>query len=89
MAWSGPGRTVCQRHVFPPGTFEAAVRGEAVPTGCMVHFVIPAVNAGQVVAAESVPVVDGDTLETFAARMHAAEHRLIVRAIARVLSALG
>ncbi len=71
------------------GTFEAAVRGEAVSTGCMVHFVIPEVDAGQVVDTESVPVAEGDTLETFASRMHAAEHRLIVRAIAMVLSPTG
>jgi formyltetrahydrofolate-dependent phosphoribosylglycinamide formyltransferase len=67
------------------GTFEAAQRGEPVPTGCMVHRVIAEVDAGEVIDTEAVPIAPGDTLETFAARMHEAEHRLIVRAIAKVL----
>lgn len=69
------------------GTFEAAMRGEPVPTGCMVHRVNAEVDAGAVVATEAVPIAPGDTLETFSARMHEAEHRLIVRAIAKVLNA--
>ena len=67
------------------GTFEAAQRGEPVPTGCMVHQVIAEVDAGAVIDSETVPIASGDTLETFADRMHEAEHRLIVRAIAKVL----
>lgn len=67
------------------GTFEAAQRGEPVQTGCMVHQVIAEVDAGAVIDTEAVPIAAGDTLETFSARMHAAEHRLIVRAIAKVL----
>jgi folate-dependent phosphoribosylglycinamide formyltransferase PurN len=41
-----------------------------------------------VVDTEAVPIAPGDTLETYSARMHAAEHRLIVRAIAKVLGLL-
>jgi formyltetrahydrofolate-dependent phosphoribosylglycinamide formyltransferase len=67
------------------GTFEAAQRGEPVATGCMIHRVIAEVDAGAVIDTEAVPIAAGDTLETFAARMHAAEHRLIVRAIAKIL----
>jgi len=66
------------------GTFEAAQRGEPVATGCMVHQVIAEVDAGAVIDSEAVPIAAGDTLETFSARMHAAEHHLIVRAIAKV-----
>lgn len=65
------------------GTFEAAQRGEPMPTGCMVHVVVPEVDAGAVIDTEPVPVLPGDTLDTFAARMHAAEHALIVRAVGR------
>jgi formyltetrahydrofolate-dependent phosphoribosylglycinamide formyltransferase len=67
------------------GTFEAEMRGEPVPTGCMVHRVIAEVDAGAVIDTEAVPIAADDTLETFSVRMHAAEHRLIVRAIAKVL----
>jgi folate-dependent phosphoribosylglycinamide formyltransferase PurN len=67
------------------GTFEAAQRGEPVPTGCMVHEVVPEVDAGAVIDVEPVPVMPDDTLDTFAARMHAAEHALIVRALVRLI----
>ncbi len=68
-------------------TFVAVQRGAAIETGCMVHRVSPEIDAGDVIDSERVPVLDGDTLETFAERMHAAEHQLIVRAVARVLAA--
>ncbi|MEO6060725.1 MAG: phosphoribosylglycinamide formyltransferase [Thermoflexales bacterium] len=70
------------------GTFDATMRGEAIPTGCMVHRVIAEVDAGAVIDTEAVPIAPGDTLETFAARMHAAEHRSIVRAIAKIFGQL-
>ncbi len=65
--------------------FAAYRRGEISHSGCMVHFVVPAVDAGPVIATAAVPIQPDDTLETFEARMHAAEHRLIVDAIRRVL----
>ncbi len=65
--------------------FAAYRRGEIAHSGCMVHFVVPAVDAGPVIATAAVPILPADTPETFEARMHAAEHRLIVDAIRRVL----
>ncbi len=67
-------------------TYEAARRGEPVATGCMVHYVVPEVDAGEVIATERVPVAPGEALDEFAARMHAAEHRLIVRAVGQWLA---
>ncbi len=67
-------------------TFDAAQRGERVETGCMVHYVVPEVDAGEMIALERVPVTAGETLHDFAARMHAAEHRLIVRAVGQWLA---
>jgi formyltetrahydrofolate-dependent phosphoribosylglycinamide formyltransferase len=75
-----------------PGThsieraFEAYLRAEITYSGCMVHFVVPEVDAGPVVAHEQVQFNADDTLEEFEARMHATEHRLIVHAIRTVLS---
>jgi formyltetrahydrofolate-dependent phosphoribosylglycinamide formyltransferase len=72
-------------------TFETAQRGgeNAVETGCMVHLVVPEVDAGRVIDLERVPVVPGEALEAFAERMHAAEHLLIVRAVRKFLSQEG
>jgi formyltetrahydrofolate-dependent phosphoribosylglycinamide formyltransferase len=67
-------------------TYEAAQRGEPVATGCMVHYVVPEVDAGEVIAVENVPLEPGEALDDFAARMHAAEHRLIVRAVGQWLA---
>jgi formyltetrahydrofolate-dependent phosphoribosylglycinamide formyltransferase len=59
--------------------------GQLSESGCMVHYVVPEVDAGPLIAQATVPFVAGDTLEDFAARMHTAEHRLIVAAIDKVL----
>jgi folate-dependent phosphoribosylglycinamide formyltransferase PurN len=52
----------------------------------MVHYAVPEVDAGPVIAQATVPIEPGDTLEVFEARMHEAEHRLIVEAVRRALS---
>jgi phosphoribosylglycinamide formyltransferase-1 len=70
-----------------PGTdgiqraFEAHQRGEIEHGGCMVHYVIPEVDAGEIILQTVVPFEPSDTLETYERRMHAAEHKLIVAAI--------
>jgi formyltetrahydrofolate-dependent phosphoribosylglycinamide formyltransferase len=66
-------------------TFEAFQRGEVTQGGCMVHYIIPEIDAGEVIAQKVVPVEPADTLDTFAARMHDAEHKLIVESIRSVL----
>jgi phosphoribosylglycinamide formyltransferase-1 len=44
--------------------------------GCSVHFVTPELDGGPVIAQAVVDVKDDDSVETLAARVHAAEHRL-------------
>jgi len=44
--------------------------------GCTVHWVSEGVDAGPVIGQAEVPVLDGDTAETLAARVLSAEHRL-------------
>jgi phosphoribosylglycinamide formyltransferase 1 len=44
--------------------------------GASVHFVIPEVDSGPIIAQAAVPVRDDDTEESLAARVLAAEHRL-------------
>lgn len=66
-------------------TFEAYQRGEIHESGCMVHEVIPEIDAGKVIAQAVVPFESEDTLEIFAGRMHSAEHQLIVEAVKKAL----
>jgi phosphoribosylglycinamide formyltransferase-1 len=50
-------------------------------SGCSVHFVVPELDAGPVVAQESVPVLPGDAPDVLAARVLEAEHRLYPQAL--------
>ena len=60
--------------------------GHLTQSGCMVHYVVPEVDAGPVIAQTVVPFQAEDTLESFAARIHTAEHQLIVEAIRLVIT---
>jgi phosphoribosylglycinamide formyltransferase-1 len=44
--------------------------------GATVHFVTPEMDSGPIVCQGAVPVLDGDTAETLAARVLAIEHRI-------------
>ena len=50
-------------------------------SGASVHFVVPELDAGPVIAQTAVPVLARDTPETLAARVLAAEHRLYPTAL--------
>jgi phosphoribosylglycinamide formyltransferase-1 len=54
-------------------------------TGCTVHLVNEALDAGPIVAQSTVAVEDWDTLETLESRIHEAEHRLYPQAVRRFL----
>ena len=66
-------------------TFDAYQRGEVEHGGCMIHWVVPEVDAGDVIVQRIVPIQPDDTVETFEARMHDAEHEIIVEAIGRCI----
>lgn len=68
--------------------FDAFQRGEIDRTGVMVHWVVPDVDAGPVIASEAVPIYPTDTLDDLEARIHAVEHRLLVDVIRQVCATL-
>src|SRR6476659_7110373 len=53
-------------------------------SGATVHFVIPETDAGPIIAQAAVPVREDDDVDTLAARVLAAEHRLYPQALARL-----
>ncbi|NJO24427.1 MAG: phosphoribosylglycinamide formyltransferase, partial [Sphingomonadales bacterium] len=55
-------------------------------SGCTVHFVTEEMDSGPIVAQAAVPVLEGDTAETLAARILVAEHKLYPHALALVAS---
>ncbi|MGO4388568.1 phosphoribosylglycinamide formyltransferase [Microvirga sp. 2YAF29] len=49
--------------------------------GCTVHFVVPELDAGPIIAQAAVPVVPGDTEQSLAARILVQEHILYPKAL--------
>ena len=62
-------------------THERALAEGVLLHGCTVHFVVPELDAGPILAQAAVPVVPGDTEETLSARVLAQEHVLYPRAL--------
>ena len=50
-------------------------------SGCTVHFIVPELDSGPIIAQAAVPVLTGDTAETLAARILEAEHKLYPEAL--------
>jgi formyltetrahydrofolate-dependent phosphoribosylglycinamide formyltransferase len=69
--------------------FQAWLEGGITRSGCMVHHVIRELDAGPVIAQHEVEFQPDDTLESFSARLHAAEHALIVEATRTVLNEIN
>lgn len=65
-------------------THQRAIDAGAKLAGCSVHFVTEGVDEGPIVAQAAVPVLEGDTSETLAARVLKAEHKLYARALRKV-----
>ncbi len=65
-------------------THERALVAGVKLTGCTVHYVREAVDAGPIIGQAAVPVLPGDTPERLAARVLAAEHRLYPQCLALV-----
>jgi phosphoribosylglycinamide formyltransferase-1 len=55
-------------------------------SGCTVHLVDEGLDSGPIVLQRAVPVADGDTAETLAARILAEEHRAYPEALRRLLT---
>ena len=58
-----------------------SLRAGVKVSGATVHFVIPQTDAGPIIAQAPVPVHEDDTVETLAARVLAAEHRIYPEAL--------
>ncbi len=87
-----PERVVNLHPALPgqlPGThaveraWQEALAGERTATGVMVHLVPDeGVDDGPVLGTATVPIHPDDTLESLTARVHAAEHELLITTLA-------
>ena len=62
-------------------THERALAEGVTEHGATVHFVVPDMDAGPIVAQGAVPVMANDTPETLGARVLAVEHRIYPQAL--------
>jgi len=69
-----------------PGTHvhEQVLAAGVTVSGCTVHFVVPELDAGPIIALAQVPVLGGDTPDTLAARVLEEEHKLYPAALRKL-----
>jgi phosphoribosylglycinamide formyltransferase-1 len=67
-------------------THERALADGVKIHGCTVHFVVPGMDEGPIIAQAAVPVRDGDTAESLSARVLEQEHILYPQALRIVAS---
>lgn len=67
-------------------THRRALEEGVLVHGCTVHFVVPELDAGPIVAQAAVPVVPGDSEESLAQRILVQEHVLYPQALAMICS---
>jgi phosphoribosylglycinamide formyltransferase 1 len=67
-------------------THRRALEEGVLVHGCTVHFVVPELDAGPIVAQAAVPVVPDDTEESLAARVLEQEHKLYPQALRMICS---
>ena len=63
------------------GVHERVIEAGEKLSGASVHFVVPELDAGPVIAQASMPVAPGDTPQTLADRVLAVEHKLYPEAL--------
>ncbi|HWA88669.1 MAG TPA: phosphoribosylglycinamide formyltransferase [Rhizomicrobium sp.] len=73
-----------------PGTrvHEQVLAAGVKESGATVHFLTADLDSGPIVAQARVPVLDGDTVETLAARVLEAEHKLYPEAVKEIATKL-
>ena len=67
-------------------THERALADGVKIHGCSVHFVVPGMDEGPIIAQAAVPVLDDDTVETLSARVLEQEHVIYPQALRIVAS---
>ena len=84
-----PGRVINIHPSLLPAFPGVNAAGQALDygvklSGCTVHFVDSGVDSGKIIAQRAVPVQEGDDLTTLSARIHEAEHPLLVSVLREI-----
>ena len=70
--------------MFGDNVHKAVIAAGETQSGASIHYVIPEVDKGRLIAQISVPVLENDTYETLGERVRAEEHELYVNAIKKI-----
>lgn len=71
----------CGSGFYGKRVHEAVLAAGEKESGATVHYVDEGVDTGPIILQEKVPVLDGDTAETLAARVLETEHKILRRAV--------
>ena len=74
-----PGVNAIQR------AYDDFTQGLTNHSGVMIHFVVPEMDAGEVIEQMSVPLLAGDSLAEFETRIHAAEKIVLINAVEKMV----
>jgi phosphoribosylglycinamide formyltransferase-1 len=74
--------------MYGPRVHECVLAAGAKVSGCTVHFVDDHYDHGPIIAQRTVPVLDGDSPESLAARVFAVECELYPQVINRIADGL-
>ena len=67
-------------------THKRALENGDTEHGASVHYVVPALDSGEIIAQAVVPVLDEDTEESLAQRVHEIEHIIYPQAIQQIIA---
>lgn len=68
-------------------THQRALEAGDTEAGCTVHYVVPEMDAGEIIGQARVPILPGDTVETLEARVRKAEHQLYPACLRKLVEA--
>jgi phosphoribosylglycinamide formyltransferase-1 len=60
--------------MFGENVHRAVLEAGETQSGASIHYVIPAVDQGELILQKTVPVIEGDTIDTLSTRVIAQEH---------------
>lgn len=69
-------------------THQRALDSGDAEAGCTVHYVVPELDSGEIIAQTSVPIEDGETVDSLRQKVLTAEHKLYPAAIKMIAEAL-
>lgn len=71
--------------MYGDNVHKAVLENKEIESGCTVHYVTTEVDKGPIIEQKKVPVYESDNIQSLANRIHAEEHKLLVKVIKQIL----